>query len=92
MTISIIIRLAVYFIAGIIQDFLLTMNWRYVAKEKTLRAVVFSFSTTIVGMVVFYNIITALDPNKSLLAILIYALGIATGTFAAMKFKIGTDD
>jgi len=50
----------------------------------------FSFSTTAVGMIILYNIITELDPNKSILAILIYCLGIALGTFLAMKFKVGS--
>lgn len=79
----------IYFIVGIVQDFLTTLNWRYVAKEKVRPAMLFSFLTTAVGMIVFYNIVTRLDPNKSILAIIIYSLGITTGTFLAMKFKIG---
>jgi len=81
--------LIIYFLVGVIQDFLTTLNWRYVAKEKVLPAMLFSFLTTAVGMVVLYNIITQLDPNRSILAIIIYSLGITTGTFFAMKFKAG---
>jgi len=77
----------VYFFAGVLQDFLTTLNWRYVAKEKVWQAMLFSFLTTAVGMIILYNIITQLDPNKSILAIIIYCFGIAAGTFLAMKFK-----
>jgi len=82
----------IYFLVGIVQDFLTTLNWRYVAKDKVLSAMLFSFLTTAVSMIVLYNIITRLDPNKSILAIIIYSLGIMTGTFFAMKFKVGLRD
>lgn len=85
-----IFSLVLYFIAGVIQDFLLTSNWRAVAKEKILYATLFSFLTTVISMVVIYNILTSLDADKSILAIVIYASGIATGTFIAMKLKIGS--
>lgn len=82
----------IYFIVGVVQDFLTTLNWRYVAKDKILSAMLFSFLTTAVGMIVLYNIITQLDPEKSIPAIIIYSLGITAGTFLAMKFKIGLKD
>lgn len=81
--------LLLYFFAGILQDFLLTLNWRFIAKEKVLPAVTLSFSVTVVSMLILYNILTQLDSQRSLIAIVVYALGIATGTFLAMKFKIG---
>ncbi|OGI24290.1 MAG: hypothetical protein A3E91_01040 [Candidatus Moranbacteria bacterium RIFCSPHIGHO2_12_FULL_40_10] len=81
-----------YFFAGILQDFLLTLNWRYIAKHKIAPAVGLSFSVTIVSLLVVYNIISRLDSQRSILAIIIYAAGIATGTFLAMKFKVGFDD
>ena len=76
----------IYFLVGVVQDFLTTLNWRYVAKDKILPAMIFSFLTTAVGMIVLYNIITQLDPNRSILAILIYSLGITVGTFFAIEF------
>lgn len=82
----------IYFLVGVVQDFLTTLNWRYVAKDKVLPAMIFSFLTTTVGMIVLYNIITQLDPNRSILAIIIYSLGITAGTFLAMKFKAGLKD
>lgn len=74
---------------GIIQDFLLTLNWRFVAKEKPIPAVTFSFLTTLVSWLVFYNILTGLDSEKSIIAILVYSIGVATGTFLAMKMRLG---
>ncbi|MBI4708992.1 MAG: hypothetical protein HY764_02175 [Candidatus Portnoybacteria bacterium] len=83
--------LIVYFLVGVIQDFLLTLNWRYVAKEKPLGATFFSFSTSVIGMVIFYNIVTRLDSDRSIIAIIVYSFGIAAGTFLAMKLKISKD-
>lgn len=80
----------IYFLVGVLQDFLLTSNWRAVAKEKTYLASALSFLTTVISMVVLYNILTKLDSQRSILAIIVYALGIGTGTFLAMTLKIGT--
>jgi len=82
----------IYFIAGVIQDFLLTLNWRYMAKDRIWGASLFSFLTTIISFIVLYNILTKLDQERSLIAIVIYSLGIATGTFLGMKTKIGMKD
>jgi len=81
--------LILYFLAGVLQDFLVTLNWRYVSKEKIFPAVMFSFLATIVSFTVVYNIVTALDPNKSLVAIIIYSLGVGAGTLLGMKFQHG---
>ena len=80
--------LIVYFLAGVLQDFLATVNVRYIARNKILSAMLTSFSVTIVALLVLYNILTNLDSQRSIAAILAYALGIAAGTFLAMKFKI----
>lgn len=84
----ILLNYLLYFFVGIIQDFLLTLNWRYVAKERPLPAVTFSFLTTAVSMLVFYNILTQLDSEKSVVAMLIYSIGVGAGTYIGMKFKI----
>lgn len=81
-----------FFLAGLLQDFLFTLNLRYVAKNKVFFAVLTSFFVTVVSMSVLYNILTKMDSQRSLLAIVIYAAGIGTGTFFAMKFKIGFKD
>lgn len=83
-----IYQLFLYYLAGIIQDFLLTVNWRFVAKEKPILAMIFSFLTTVVGLLVFYNILTQLDRERSLIGIIVYAAGIATGTFLGVKLKL----
>ena len=83
------LSLLIYFLVGIISDFVVTLNWRYVAKDKTFPAVASSFIATLIGWLVFYNILTGLDSEKSILAIIIYSLGVAAGTFWGMKFKVG---
>lgn len=80
----------VYFLVGVFQDILFTLNIRYVTKEKVFLSVVTSFLTVVISMVVLYNIVTQLSEERGILAIVIYAAGIATGTFLAMKLKIGS--
>lgn len=84
-----IIKLIIYFIVGVIQDFFFTLNSRYIAKDKIVPAVIFSLLTVLMSMLVLYNILNELDPEKSIISIIIYSFGIATGTFLAMKLKIG---
>ncbi len=84
-----ILQLSAYFLAGVLQDFLFTLNIKYVAVNKVILAMLTSFLITVVNLVVLYNILTLMDSQRSFLAIIIYALGIATGTLCAMKFKIG---
>lgn len=87
-----ILHLIAYYLVGIVQDFLFTLNLRYTAKDKVAPAVLFSILTVLVSMLVLYNIITELDAQKSILSIIIYSLGIGTGTYLAMKFKAGFKD
>jgi uncharacterized protein YebE (UPF0316 family) len=84
--------LVLYFLVGIFQDFLGTLNMRYIAKGKVFLSVLTSFLVTAVSLLVLYNILTQLDSQRSILAIVIYAFGIGTGTFFAMKFKLGFKD
>jgi len=79
-----ILNLVIYFLAGVVQDFFFTMNLKYVAKNKIAPAVVFSFLAVITVTLVLYNIINNLDPEKGILAIIIYSCGIALGTYLAM--------
>jgi len=81
-----------YFFVGILQDFLLTLNFRYIAKHKVAPAVFVSFLVTITTMLVIYNILSKLDEQRSIVAIIIYAAGVATGTFFGMKFKYGMEE
>jgi uncharacterized protein YebE (UPF0316 family) len=78
-----------YFLVGILQDFLLTLNWRYISKNKVLPAALTSFIVTIVGLSVLYHILTHLNNNRGFMAIVVYAAGITTGTILGMKFKPG---
>ncbi len=86
------VYLLVYFLAGVLQDFLFTLNLRYVAENKVLLAMLVSFLVTLVNLVALYNILTQLNPNETMPAIFAYALGITAGTYLAMKFKVGFSD
>lgn len=79
--------LFIYFAVGAFEDFLETLTARFIAKEKATQAAFLSFFSTIVSMIVLYTILAFLDSNRTLSAIAVYALGISTGTFLAMKFN-----
>jgi len=81
--------LIIFFVVGIVQDFVVTLNWRFIAKEKIFLASIFSFLTTVITLGVLYSILARLDESRSIPAIIVYALGVAAGTFIAMKVKIG---
>ncbi len=81
-----IITLVIYFFVGVVQDFCFTMNARYIAEKKVLPAVIFSFLTVMMNMLVLYNILSDIDSQTSILAIIVYSFGIGAGTYVAMKF------
>jgi uncharacterized protein YebE (UPF0316 family) len=82
-------QLGIYFLAGILLDFLITINQRYVIKDKILLAMSTSFFITIMSTIVLYSILSSLDPQRSIPAIIVYASGVAIGTLLAMKSKVG---
>lgn len=61
------------------------MNFKYVAEKKVLPAVLFSFLTVLMNMLVLYNILKDINSQTSILAIVVYSCGIACGTYVAMK-------
>ena len=81
-----VLKLLAYFAVGVVQDFLFTMNSKYIALNKTLPAVIYSFLTILMSTFILYNILSDINTESSLLAIVVYSAGIATGTFVAMKF------
>lgn len=81
--------LILYFFAGIVQDFLFTLSLRYVSKEKAFLASFVAFFNNAVSVGVLYSILSRLDSQRTVFSIIIFSLGIATGTFLAMKFKLG---
>ena len=89
---NIILLFVIYFFAGVLQDFLFTVNLRYVNKNKIFMSVLTSFLTVVVSMLALYNIIKDLDPSNGIPAIIIYCVGIACGTYLAMKFKISSKE
>ncbi len=85
-------EMIIYFFAGVIQDFFFTLNSKYIAKDRVIPAVIFSWLTIMVSMIVLYSILSELDPQKSIVNIIVYSLGIASGTFLAMRFKFDFKD
>ncbi len=85
-------NLIIFFLVGVLEDFLFTLYTRFVAKGKAIPAAIFSFLTTVIGMLVLYNILVQLESEKSILAIIIYALGIGVGAMVGMKVKTGFGD
>ena len=81
--------LFIYYLAGVLEDFLVTVDLRLIAAKRVLPATILSFIATLVGLFVLYDILTRLDAERSIIAIVTYAAGIATGTFLAMKMKLG---
>lgn len=81
--------LLIYFFAGVLEDFLVTVDLRLIAEKRVIPATIISFIATLVALFVLYDILVRLDTERSLVAIIIYAAGIATGTFLGMKMKLG---
>ncbi len=80
-----IITLVVYFFVGVVQDFFFTMNSKYIAQNKIVPAVIYSFLTVFMNMLVLYSILTDINNQTSIIAIVVYSFGIAGGTYVAMK-------
>ena len=80
-----VLTLVLYFVVGVVQDFFFTLNTKYVSERKIIPAVVFSFLTVLVSVWVLYDIINSIDKTSGIVAIIVYSLGIASGTFLAMK-------
>ena len=82
--------LIIYLIVGMIEDFLGTMTLRMVVKERIWLSTIFTFFINVIGMVVFYSIFVRLtnETEEGIISILVYSIGIAMGTFIAMKVKI----
>lgn len=47
-----------------------------------------AFLDNLVSVGVLYSILTKLDNERSIIAIIIYSLGVGTGSYFAMKLKI----
>ena len=80
--------LLLYFLAGVISDFLFIINMRFVAKERVFSAAFVAFLNTVISLYVLYSILTEIQTGRGIFAILVYALGIGTGTYIAMRLKL----
>lgn len=80
--------LFLYFIAGVVQDFFFTLNMRFTAKGKAFYAGVFAALEILMIMLVFYNILSGLDEERSIVSIIVYAFGIGVGSYLGVKFNL----
>jgi dolichol kinase len=80
-------NLLLFFLAGLFQDLLWTLTMRAVSERKTYHAATLSFINNVSGTLVFYSIFEKIDPSQSLLVILIFGLGVGTGTIVGMEYK-----
>lgn len=76
--------LFLYFFAGVAQNFIFSLYVRSVAVKRIYLASICAFFQTLIILFVTYDIIANL---KNPVSIILYALGIAVGTFLAVKIK-----
>jgi len=77
-----------YFVIGILLEFLSTLYVRLVTGRHSLRAASISFLNTILIIGIIYNIIESISVQRNYLILIIYAAGVATGTFVGTKFNL----
>lgn len=75
----------IYFLVGVIQDIILTLNWRYISEDRALASAISAFLSALISLIVLYNIIFTIADGKNFLAVLVYAAGIGTGTYIAIR-------
>lgn len=81
------LHIFLYFGAGVLLAFFSTVQIRLVAQCKKLRATVLTFFLQLVNLFVLAGIITQINAGKSLVGVIIYALGISAGTYVALRFR-----
>ena len=79
----------IYFLVGLIQDFLIAFYYRLVTKGAGFPAGFLSFLITIINLAVIYTILEKFNLETSFLAIFAYAIGNGVGTYIGVKSKLG---
>jgi len=80
----------IYFLVGLMQDFVIALYTRLVNEGAALSSAVLSTLITVINLAVIYSILIRFDSERSIFAIIAYALGNGVGTFIGVKFKIGS--
>lgn len=80
---SLLLSLAIYFVAGMVRDGLTVLYYRSVSLRWVLSA------STISGLITFYDylVIVNLIVSQSIPAVIAYGAGTALGTYIAMRIK-----
>lgn len=78
-----------FFVAGFLEDLISTVVLRLLLARRIYATTLGTFVMTLISLGVFYGIFVQIDRNPlRVVAIIIYAIGIAAGTFVGMKVKI----
>ena len=77
------LNIIVYFLVGVLQDFMIALYTRLVSTKQTIWASLLSFIITAINLAVIYTLLTGLE-DKGWIAILAYAIGNAVGTGIGM--------
>lgn len=86
---NMILIFGAYFGIGILLEFLSTLYVRFVAGKHSIRAASISFINTILVVGMIYNIIESINATHNYLVLVVYALGVAAGTYFGTRFQIG---
>ncbi len=81
-----IIKLFLFFVAGVIQTVFSIIIIRYVTKEKAIHAAAITFLSSLIQLGVLASILS--DIQNSVLSIFIFSLGIAIGAYLGIKLKL----
>ena len=76
----------IYFGAGILQDIVITLYYRFVIDKRAFGSGVLSFIVTLINLTILYGILSSLGPDSGIKLILVYALGNAVGAYLAVRF------
>jgi hypothetical protein len=78
------LKYIIFFLAGILQDVIITYYYQTIAKEYAIRSAILATLVTLVNVVVLYKILTGIE-DQVLSIILVYAIGNGVGTMIVMK-------
>jgi hypothetical protein len=81
---DLMLKYIIFFLAGILQDVIITYYYQTIAKEYAIRSAILATLVTLVNVVVLYKILTGIE-DQVMSIILVYAIGNGFGTMIVMK-------
>lgn len=64
-----------------------TLNVRFIAKEKALKAAIVTLVVVLIGFSVLYDILANIQ-SSGYIGIVVYAIGISIGSYLGIKIKL----